>query len=52
MNINRSRLATPAFDNQYQVDINVENGTGEKRPLVRFISQTLWSWSRDIFLTI
>lgn len=36
--INRSRLATPAFDNQYQVDINVD-GTGDKRPLVRFISQ-------------
>ena len=36
--INRSTLATPALDNQYQVDINV-NGAGERKQLVNYINR-------------
>tara|TARA_B100001758_G_C18126226_1_gene461429 strand:- start:62 stop:709 length:648 start_codon:yes stop_codon:yes gene_type:complete len=36
--INRSALATPSLDNQYQVTVNV-GGTGDKYRLVRYINQ-------------
>ena len=36
--INRSALATPSLDNQYQVTVNV-GGTGDKYRLVRYINE-------------
>jgi hypothetical protein len=36
--INRSALATPALNNQYQVQINV-NGTGDRNRLVKYINK-------------
>ena len=36
--INRSPLATPSLDNQYQVTVNV-GGTGDKYRLVRYINE-------------